>query len=176
MTPRPEGDWRPLDPKVRTLWLFEAALAAFGWAALGFGLDVLFRELDEDKRLVWPLPFLAMTGIAFALTLVLGLLLVGKKHQNWRWLLRDDDLAVRYGIFWKTWRFVSRPRIQHVDVTAGPVARAMGLRTVSVFVGGNVGATVTIPGLSEGDSERLRQTLVRSAPPVEAPIEEPAGG
>jgi uncharacterized protein len=172
MTPQPEGDWRPLDPNVRTLWRFEAALAAVGWAALGIGLDFLVRELSEDGRVRWPLPFGSLTGGGFLAVLVLGLLLVTKKHQNWRYRLRPDDLAVRYGIFWKTWRYVSRPRIQHVDVTAGPIARALGLRTVSVFVGGNVGATVTIPGLSEAESERLRQTLVRSAPPSE---ETPSG-
>jgi hypothetical protein len=53
--------------------------------------------------------------------------------------------------------------VQHVDVTSGPIDRALGLVHVSLHVAGSAGPVLAIPGLSPADAETLREALLESA-------------
>jgi membrane protein YdbS with pleckstrin-like domain len=50
-----------------------------------------------------------------------------------------------------------------VDVTSGPIDRALGLVHVSLHVAGSAGAVLTIPGLAPAEAETLREALLESA-------------
>ena len=162
--------WSHLDPTVSKLWRIEAAVAGVVYGAIFVAVDVvLSRALDG-----WiPVGF-ASGPLALALFAWLQYV-AGKRYEFWRYEVGEDDLAVAHGIWWQTRAYIPRARIQHVDVTAGPISRALGLAVVSVFVGGQAGAVATIPGLEAGAADRLRKTLMRlddaaGLPPV---VQEP---
>jgi hypothetical protein len=169
-------NWRSLEPKVRTLWRVTNALTAVGIGALAVPADFIVRKAVKT----WPLFSFAIPLIAFVFFLVLSQWLVNRTYEAYKYQVGDDDLAVAKGVFWKSWRFINRNRIQHVDLTAGPISRMLGLVEVSIFVGGMQGAAATIPGLSQLDAEALRSKLVQAeagqsmviAPPMEAPAGE----
>jgi len=170
--------WKKLEPKVQTLWRVTNGLMSLGLACLAIIPDLILRS--EFKK--WPLFPFALPLIAFVIIAALTQWIVGRSYQCYRYELGEDDLAVAKGVFWKSWRFVNRNRIQHVDLTSGPIARTLGLVEVSIYVGGMPLAAVTIPGLSMAEGEKLRSTLVRAgdapgsmmvAPPVEQPTTEP---
>ncbi len=161
--------WSALDPRVKQLWTVAGIVSAIVLPLIVLAGDaVFFRRIPW-----WQLPIGGLSLGMFLVLLPLNLWLVGKKFAAWRYRLREEDLSVAYGVYWQTRRYVNRARIQHVDVTAGPVARALGIAEVQVFVGGQMGPVASIPGLSVADADRLRQTLVRlDAPPV---IDRPRG-
>ena len=68
----------------------------------------------------------------------------------------------RRGIMFQ--RFVAVPygRMQLVDITRGPVSRALGLADLR-FVTAAASTAVAIPGLPEADAEELRDQLVTLA-------------
>jgi membrane protein YdbS with pleckstrin-like domain len=76
--------------------------------------------------------------------------------------LRDDDLLFRRGLLFQ--RFVSVPygRMQLVDITRGPLSRALGLSDLR-FVTAASSSGVIIPGLLVADAEELRDHLVAVA-------------
>jgi membrane protein YdbS with pleckstrin-like domain len=76
--------------------------------------------------------------------------------------LRDDDLLFRRGLLFQ--RFVSVPygRMQLIDITRGPLARAFGLSDLH-FVTAAASSGVAIPGLLVADAEELRDQLVELA-------------
>lgn len=157
--------WQKLDPKVRTLWRVSNAIATLVLAGLAAGLDVLFRhEVPGWKIFPFALPVIVIVFVGG-----IGQFLVDKSFDCYRFELGEEDLAVAKGIFWKSWRFVNRNRVQHVDVTSGPVARALGLVHVSIFVGGMHTAAAYIPGVSQHEAEVLRSSLVRASDAGAAP-------
>ncbi|WP_233279179.1 PH domain-containing protein [Microterricola pindariensis] len=76
--------------------------------------------------------------------------------------LRADDLLFRRGIMFQ--RFVSVPygRMQLVDITRSPIARALGLAELK-FVTAAAATGVVIPGLPLEEAEELRDRLVALA-------------
>lgn len=176
MLPFNTENWEKLEPQVRILWRVTGAVNA-----VVFGLIVGVPEFIITRKLkaTWPLPPGVLGLVIFLIALVLSQWFIERAYQNNRFLLGDNDLSVSKGVFWKTWRFISRNRVQHVDITAGPIARALGIVQISIFVGGMAHAAATIHGLTEERAERLRHSLVKDdlpAPPVAEPvIQDPSG-
>jgi membrane protein YdbS with pleckstrin-like domain len=76
--------------------------------------------------------------------------------------LRQDDLLFRRGIMFQRQVAVPYGRMQLVDITRGPVARALGLADLR-FVTAAAATGVTVPGLPMEEADRLRDELVALA-------------
>lgn len=170
--------WKKLEPKVQTLWRVTYGITALIIAGFSVIPDLIIRK-SADR---WPLFPFAIPLMVFVVVGLLTQWVVGRSYDCYRYQLGDDDLAVAKGVFWKSWRFLNRNRIQHVDVTSGPIARALGLVEVSIYVGGMPTAAAVIPGLSQHEAEVLRSSLVKASDvpqqlaPPEVPSEPPMPG
>ncbi|WP_217145648.1 PH domain-containing protein [Streptomyces sp. AC627_RSS907] len=74
----------------------------------------------------------------------------------------DDRVELRTGALLRRHRAVPRDRVRSVDITAGPLHRALGLRTVRVSAGAHVFADtreLSLDGVSRDAAERLRHHL-----------------
>ena len=71
---------------------------------------------------------------------------------------RDDDLLVRKGILFRSLVVVPYGRMQYVDLTAGPVARAVGIASVQLHTASSA-TDAQIPGLPAAEAARLRDQL-----------------
>ncbi|KAM9862944.1 PH domain-containing protein [Leucobacter sp. BZR 635] len=78
------------------------------------------------------------------------------------YILREDDLLFRRGIMFERIVAVPYGRLQLVDITRGPLLRALGLSTLK-FVTASAATGVQLPGLTQGDAEALRDRLVELA-------------
>lgn len=76
--------------------------------------------------------------------------------------LRADDLLFRRGILFERVVAVPYGRLQLVDVTRGPLLRALGLASVK-FVTASAATGVVLPGLPLAQAEALRDELVALA-------------
>ncbi|MBI5160862.1 MAG: PH domain-containing protein [Micrococcales bacterium] len=76
--------------------------------------------------------------------------------------LRQDDLVFRRGILWQRVVAVPYGRMQLVDVTRGPIERALGMSQLKLVTAAAASA-VSIPGLPQADAESLRDSLVELA-------------
>ncbi len=167
------NQWSYLEGNVKKLWRVEALVSTFFLCLfLGIAEFVLTRSVKK-----WPLPPMVITGGVFLLFLIISFSIISKRYQLYRYRLGEDDLAVASGVFWRKRRFISRARVQHVDISAGPIMRAFGLVKVQVYVGGQAMPAGEIPGLSAGDAEILRNRMLASgiqpkpAPPAgDAPV------
>lgn len=70
----------------------------------------------------------------------------------------ESDLLIRSGIMWKSLTVVPYGRLQYVDVSEGPIARAFGISTVQLHTA-SASTDATIPGLSAAEAARLRTSL-----------------
>lgn len=145
------GPERRLDPKVRYVWVLQAAISS-----LIFGVMVgLPAFLVFERPLVGP--------AVFFLVFTLGATLAVFRYRRWSYEVREDSLFLDRGVVTQTRTVVPYVRIQHVDASRGPVERALGLATAVVYTAGSRGADVSIPGLTTGRADDLQERLKRLA-------------
>ena len=84
--------------------------------------------------------------------------LLQRRVGAWGYLEREDDLLIRRGVMVRRLSVVPYGRMQFVDVSSGPLERAMGLATVRLHTAA-ASSDARIPGLPRADAERLRDQL-----------------
>jgi uncharacterized protein len=70
-----------------------------------------------------------------------------------------DRLRVVRGLLWRKDTVVPFGRVQHIDVTRGPLERHYGLATLVVHTAGTHNASVPLPGLGEDEAVRMREAI-----------------
>lgn len=80
------------------------------------------------------------------------------RHSSYR--VDDAGIEIRRGVFWRVTINVPRSRVQHTDVSQGPVERRFGLGTLVVYTAGSDHARVELSGLEHGVAMRLREHLL----------------
>ena len=93
--------------------------------------------LLKSLLLLIPLGFLLIGGLVT--------LLVLKQIKVKAYALRDHDIAYRSGLFWRKTTLLLFSRVQHVEVTSGPLQRKFGLATLKFFTAGGSSVDVKMP-------------------------------
>ncbi|CEA07107.1 Bacterial membrane flanked domain protein [Arthrobacter saudimassiliensis] len=136
-------------------------LRIIGWAAeTVFLLAAAAVPLVLTLTGVWNLAPWAAWGIP-ALLLVLCLwraVLLPRQVRAIGFAERDEDLLIRRGIFFQRVLVVPYGRMQYVDVSVGPLERALGLCTLKLHTA-SPGTDAQIPGLPADEGARLREHL-----------------
>ncbi len=140
---------------IRNVWRLSAcmSLVVTGgiFAAIAFGLS---RSLHVPY--LWTL--LPALGLALLFTGRM-ILFADREWRAWGYGITPEELILRWGVFWKTFRVVPRVAIQHIDINQGPLDRYFGLVQVVVYTAGAAQAVATIPGLTQREAEELRSYL-----------------
>jgi len=94
--------------------------------------------------------------------LVTAMLMIRVRYKGYA--MREHDMVFRTGLFWRKTTVLPFNRIQHAEVTHGPLQRRFGLATLKFFTAGGATVDLNIEGIEAGEAERLREeTLRRSA-------------
>ncbi len=83
------------------------------------------------------------------------------QYAAFRYAVREHDLIVQSGVFFRRWSSVPLTRIQHVDSRQGPLERMFGVQRLLVFTAAGVSADGVIPALTEANATTLRDALSR---------------
>jgi len=102
-------------------------------------------------------PVLAVAAVALAAAGVRAVVVV-RSVRAWGYAEREVDLLVRHGLLVRRLSIVPYARMQFVDVTAGPLERALGLATVQMHTAA-AASNARVPGLAHADAARLRDRL-----------------
>ena len=128
-------------------------------------------------RLVVPLLLLALVGsllgamtlggagvaaslVVVAVVAAVAVRATARRAAAWGWAERHDDLLVRRGVLVRRLVVVPYGRLQLVDVTQGPLQRALGLSAVQLHTAA-AASDAYLPGLPEADAALLRDHLAR---------------
>ncbi len=87
---------------------------------------------------------------------------IAYRHTAYR--VDDDGIEIRRGVIWRAVTRVPRSRVQHTDVSQGPIERRYGLGTLVVYTAGTDHARVALPGLRHQTALRLRDGLRPDGP------------
>jgi membrane protein YdbS with pleckstrin-like domain len=147
----PGVEWRRVSPKYVVVDLVGAAVLTIALVVVACFVSFLYAGA------FW---WIAPGAVIVVMLIVLAF--IPRRVRAIGYQLRDDDLLFRRGLLFQ--RFVSVPygRMQLVDITRGPLSRALGLSDLR-FVTAASSSGVIIPGLLVADAEELRDHLVAVA-------------
>ncbi|WJZ01779.1 PH domain-containing protein [Corynebacterium freiburgense] len=110
----------------------------------------------------WLTPWLYIAVGFFVTWLIWLVWLIPVQVRNMGWLETPDELLITKGKFWHTYTVVPYGRIQFVDVTAGPIAKLFGLKTVELHTASS-SSDSEIVGLEADIADALRDRLAVQA-------------
>jgi membrane protein YdbS with pleckstrin-like domain len=154
-----DGIDHPLDPRVIPLQ------QAIGWivaAVLGGGSLLVLFIVWLTSRPSWPVMLLLAAAWLLAAA---GLAWLAHRwpsveYRFTSYRLDDQGLEIRRGVYWRSVTNVPRSRVQHTDVSQGPLERGHGLGTLIVYTAGTDHARVELPGLDHATALRIREHLL----------------
>ena len=153
------GEDRQLDPRIiplqKTIGAIVAAIVAAvsvpgvvsAWAASG----------GTGAPLVGWLSVWALGNAAFAWHLQRWPA-IEYRHASYR--VDEQGIEIRRGVFWRSVTNVPRSRVQHTDVSQGPLERRYGLGTLVIYTAGTDHARVTLAGLAHEVALEIREHLM----------------
>ncbi len=99
-------------------------------------------------------------GIAILVLGLLTFLWPAWRYRFLRWWMDDRGVYIRRGVLWREDIAIPKSRIQHTDVSQGPLERSFNLASLIVHTAGTVNASVTLAGLSHPLAMHLRDLLL----------------
>lgn len=135
-------------------WITFAVFAAFWGAALPVAW--IAGALDP----VWRVLALGGGAIGAALLVWLATAWPSISYRHAWYALDDTGIEIGRGVIFRRVTLVPRSRVQHTDVTQGPIERRFGLGTLVIHTAGTEYARVVLPGLAHGTALTLRDALL----------------
>lgn len=99
-----------------------------------------------------------------------ALIVVGGGLLTWRWPMLayrhlrfgvdETGIAIERGVIWRSRVALPRVRIQHTDVSQGPLERRYGIGTLKMYTAGSRHTMIELPGLRHEDALALRDALL----------------
>lgn len=140
------------------------------------------REVAVQHAIAWSIVVIALTipPLVVAKPLVLKLALIGLPVAGLglgvlsAWLavkaarvkglaLRQHDIAFRSGLVFRKVVILPFNRVQHVEISSGPLQRRFGLASLKFYTAGGAGIDLRIDGLTQDDAARLREYIMERA-------------
>lgn len=157
-----DGEAQRLDPRsirVQQIagWIFTAVVAAGSLVGLAIGL------LTGDDMPNWlrrVLPFLWLAAVILKAWHAQWWPRRAYAHTSYR--VNAQGIEIQRGVYWRVAINVPRSRVQHIDVSQGPLERRYGLGTLVIYTAGTDHAKVDLAGLEHGVALRLRGQLLPS--------------
>lgn len=82
------------------------------------------------------------------------------EHRHASYKVDPQGIEIRKGVVWRRVINVPRSRVQHTDVSQGPLERNRGLGTLIIYTAGTDHARVDLSGLDHGTALRIREHLL----------------
>lgn len=141
-------EWQPISPRYATALRLHSLI----YAAALLALPHFFPTLPIS---VWW--FTAATVLLFAFILLRW---VPRRVRFTRYLMRDLDMHMQTGYWWRNTTSVAINRIQHLEVTQGPLERMLRLSKLVLYTAGGSQSDLKLPGLDPDTAHRLKMQLL----------------
>lgn len=125
-------------------WLTLVAIAAIAECVLQWRVDTVFG---------------LVTGPVVVFGALSTIFLVPGRWRRWGYAFTDRELHVAQGWLTRMHTIVPVSRVQHIDVSQGPIERSAGVATLILHTAGTEGSRVILPGISRQRAEEIRDAI-----------------
>jgi membrane protein YdbS with pleckstrin-like domain len=154
--PEVEPD-KSVDPRVIPAWRWSAAMVfapvVIAASFLVVGSAAARSPVALALLLAWALLLAATVGYVWKYP--------PARYRHLRYRVDDVGITIRDGVFWRAWSALPRVRIQHTDVSQGPLQRRLGVADLKLYTAGSRYTCIVLPGLEHAVALALRDELQR---------------
>jgi hypothetical protein len=131
------------------------------WTTLFFitGIIVLL-VLQYIIELEWLVNYGNWVLLGIGLIFIFSLFVTYYGFFQKTYAIREKDIIYNSGLFWKSSIAIPFNRVQHCEVSIGPLDKMFGLSALKIFTAGGSSSDLAIEGLSPDTSNRLKDYIV----------------
>ena len=144
-----ESDFHPLEQDYLYMRLTAAGLFFFVVA----GICIVLSFTSGLEFYQWTIPWVVLLALRFFLD-IRGFRIKG-------YAIRSKDVSYKTGLIFYSMTTVPFNRIQHCEISQGPIARLFDLASVKVYTAGGSSSDITINGLEVNRAQQLRDYITR---------------
>jgi hypothetical protein len=152
------GEPQRLDPRIRTVWRV-TSLVGVAVAGAVLGTTAVATVLTADAP---ALPVLGPVALLLLAAAALAWWWPGVRYRHWSYRLGDAALEITYGPVFRSESVIPYFRVQHVDTSAGPIERQLGLANLKVHTA-SAATDAVLPGLATDVADAIRRRMLESA-------------
>jgi len=145
-------DFKPLERGQLQVLRFHAIFQAIVLAGLAAVAEIMLSFSSD-------LPPGMVAAPVLLLILYLVIVSPGRHYRAWGYWMDGEDLRLRRGVWIRTEILVPLDRVQHIDLSQGPLEKSFGVSRLIVHTAGTQYSRVALPGLSRRDAERMRDEI-----------------
>lgn len=155
-----DGDQvRRLDPRVIPLDRIVGGIVTAvvsGILLVGVGIVWVVKPMPAWAALLMAGAWVTVTAV-FA---VVSYRWPALSYRHTSYTVDATGIEIRRGVYWRTVVAVPRSRVQHIDVSQGPLERSYGLSTLVIYTAGTEHSQVGLAGLDHQTALALRDRLL----------------
>ena len=142
---------RPVEPAYRSVLRARAAI---------FWLPLFVGSIIADRLLLAEFPVGGLAPVLVALVALGGVVIAPNRvYRRLGYAIDDRLLRVVHGWLFHTDTIVPFVRVQHIDVTRGPIDKIFGTASLVVHTAGTHNSIVVLPGLARDRAADMRDTI-----------------
>ena len=159
VSPATDEGFQKLDPRyIRVEQI--SGLIFSGVVSTGLLIGLLILWLNIGTNWIW------FTALGAGLLILLGLFYLAiswpsKVYRHAKWRLDEEGLEIHGGVLWRHRISVPMGRVQHADVSQGPLQRMFEIGKLTVNTAGTQNASVDLDGLTHSLALELRDRIVK---------------
>lgn len=153
LAPLEQQDFVGLENKLKTLKLISTAIMLVVVTIIFFVIGLVLSDNT-------PLSVLISVPSAFVVLCAWRGIMVMLGFPKKGYLLREQDISYRSGLFFYKLTTIPFNRIQHVEVSQGMIEKAVGLASVKLFTAGGSVSDLSIPGLLPDKAHQIESFLL----------------
>ena len=116
-------------------------------------MAILSRQLFFEPYMFYLYIFI---GIISAYLLVTLFLYPAIKYRQWGYIISDDRVEIKHGIFFVKNTVIPIVRIQHITISQGPINRKLGISIINIHT---ASGQFSIEGISNEDATSMAESL-----------------
>jgi membrane protein YdbS with pleckstrin-like domain len=158
VSPETTDDFQSLDPHYIRVEQISGLIFA-GVVSSGLLIGLLILWLNIGHNWIW---FTALGGVA---SILIGLFYLAfswpaRVYRHAKWRLDEEGLEIHGGVLWQHRISVPMGRVQHADVSQGPLQRMFDIGKLTVNTAGTQNSSVDLDGLTHSLALELRDRIV----------------
>lgn len=155
-----ETGLRPVDPRYISARRLSAWIA-FAVVMVAWAVSMAIALWNTEAGLRWIDWTVAAAGPLLAVPLVWRATVWPERvYRHLSYRAGEQGIEIHAGVYFRTVTTVPRSRVQHTDVSQGPMERRFGLGTLIVYTAGTAFAQVELPGLAHETATAIRDILL----------------
>ena len=139
-----------VDPNTVSVWRWHAAITS-----CIFALPLIGIALRAPSGIGWLLAIIYIVIAAYCIWV-----LPPAHYDALRFGVDAQGIVIDRGIFWRSSIALPRVRVQHSDVSQGPLQRRFGVATLKLYTAGSRHTKIELPGLNHDEAIALRDALL----------------